>query len=173
MSSDSPLEPVWRTYQITRDCLKIAQRTVRTADARLLGGTDFLGDSLVGSTERIQRSRDESDDFVILSLWVAFERTVLSFLREKGRGLLMVHPASLAGELYGKFENDVEYWKSDDVLDLFSKDIDAQLIGDAKNIKKHRDWIAHRNPRRPSPGAVTPAFAYKILSEVLERISEL
>ncbi len=85
----------------------------------------------------------------------------------------MVHPASLAGELYGKFENDVEYWKSDDVLDLFSKDIDAQLIGDAKNIKKHRDWIAHRNPRRPSPGAVTPAFAYKILSEVLERISEL
>jgi len=173
MSSDNPLEPVWRTYQITRDCLRIAQRTVRRADARLLRGTDFLGDALTASSERIQRSRDESDDFVILSLWVAFERAVLSFLREKGRGLLAVHPASLAGALYGKFENEIEYWKTEEMLDLFRQDLGAQLIGDAKNIKKHRDWIAHRNPRRPSPGAVTPVFAYKILSEVLERIGRL
>ena len=64
-------------------------------------------------------------------------------------------------------------WKIEDVLDLFKRDIDAQLIGDAKNIKKHRDWIAHRNPRRPSPGAVTPAFAYKILSEALAHIGRL
>jgi hypothetical protein len=132
-----------------------------------------VGDSSQGSTERIQRSRDESDDFVILSLWVAFERMILSYLREKGRGLLAVQPASLAGELYGKFESDIEYWRIEDVLDLFKQDIDGRLIGDTKNIKKHRDWIAHRNPRRPSPGTVTPAFAYKILSEVLECIGRL
>jgi hypothetical protein len=143
------------------------------ADARLLRGTDFMGDSSQASAQRIQGSRDESDDFVILSLWVAFERTILSFLREKSRGLLAVQPASLAGELYGKFESDIEYWRIEDVLDLFKQDISAQLLGDAKNIKKHRDWIAHRNPRRPSPGTVTPAFAYKILSEVLERIGRL
>jgi hypothetical protein len=173
MAPDNPLESIWRTYQVTRDCLKIAQRTVRRADARFLRGTDFLGDSSQVSAERIQRSRNESDDFVILSLWVAFERVVLSFLREKGRGLLAVQPASLARGLYEKFENDIEYWKVEDLLDLFKQNIDAQLIGAAKNIKRHRDWIAHRNPRRPSPGVVTPAFAYRILSETLEHIDNL
>jgi hypothetical protein len=173
MASDNPLEPIWRTYQVTRDCLKIAQRTVQRADTRLLRGTDFMGDLSQASTERIQRSRNESDDFVILSLWVAFERIVLSFLREKGRGLLTVQPPSLARELYRKFESDIEYGKVEDLLGLFKQDIDAHLIGALKNVKRHRDWIAHRNPRRPSPGAVTPVFAYRILSEILEHIGRL
>jgi hypothetical protein len=67
----------------------------------------------------------------------------------------------------------VEYWRAEHILDIFKKNIDGALIGDAKKIKKYRDWVAHRNPRKPPPEDVTPEFACRILSEILMRVEAL
>ena len=173
MEYDNQLDPIWKVYEVTKDCLKIAQKIVNRGNEYFLSETEFIGSSAQESKERITKSRREADDFIIMSLWVAFERIIIFYLHEKGRKILEARPASFSHELYDKFEKEVEYWKVDDVLNLFKKDIDPKLIGNAKSIKKHRDWIAHRNPHRPSPGKVTPEHAYTILVEILSQIQNL
>ncbi len=170
MEFENPFDLIWRVYEVTKDCLKVAQRTVRGRDDHLLRETEFIGTSVPVSMEWIATSRNESDDFVVMSLWVIFERIIISYLQEKGRRILEAQPASFSKRLYNKFETEVEYWRIEDVLDLFKSGIDPALIGDAKNIKKYRDWIAHRNPNRKSPPKVDPLFAYRILSEILAHI---
>lgn len=172
MESDNPLNPIWKVYEVTKDCLKVTQRTVNRSDECLLRETEFIGNSVQQSMEWITKSRSESDNFIIMSLWASFERTIISYLQEKGRKILEARPISFSHVLYNKFEKEVEYWRIEDVLNLFKQNIDSRLIGDAKNIKKHRDWIAHRNPNRRSPGKVTPIFAYRILSNILAQIPE-
>jgi len=172
MASENPLDPIWGTYVVTKDCLKIAQRAIRRNDAKLLRNTDFMGDLPQDSSKEIRESRKKADDFVILSLWVVFERTLVSLLQDKGRKLLEVYPASLADKLYNKYEIDVEYWRIEDSLNLLKGEVDASLIGHAKQIKEYRDWVAHRNPRKPSPPNVDPKTVYGILSEILMYIEE-
>jgi len=170
MTSHNPLESVWKQHQIMEDCLEVAWRVTKTSEVQFLRDTHFLGQSLPSTSDEIDDSRANAGEFVIIAMWAVFERLILSFLQKKGRGLLDVRPSSLADRLFAKYEGEVEYWRIDDVLDLLKGDVDSRLLGDAKNIKKHRDWIAHRNPRRPSPGSIAPGFAYRVLSEILIRI---
>lgn len=173
MTSANPLQAIWQQHGIMQDCVEIAERAIRRTDVPLLIDTGFVGEPFSDTRKRIIESRTNADDLVIVALWAAFERYLLVFLQEKGRNLLDARPTSLADRLYAKYEREVEYWKIEDILDIFKGDIDAVLLGDAKNIKKHRDWVAHRNPNRPSPGKVGPDFAYRVLSEILEQVEAL
>lgn len=173
MTSANPLQVIWHQHGIMQDCLEIAERAIRKTDVRLLMDTRFVGESLADTRQQINESRGNADDLVIVALWAAFERFLLVYLQEKGRAILDASPPSLANRLYAKYEREVEYWKTEDVLDVFKGEIDGALLGDAKNIKKHRDWVAHRNPSRPSPGKVGPDFAYRVLSEILEQVEAL
>lgn len=173
MTSVNPLEMIWRQHRIMRDCLDIAERAIMETDVRLLRDTRFVGESLLDTRRQIDESRMNTGELIIVAMWAVFERFILTFLQEKGRGLLDASPTSLGGRLYSKYERDVEYWKTEDVLDLLKGEIDGMLLGDAKNIKRHRDWIAHRNPNKPSPGQVAPDFAYRVLSEILVRVEAM
>ncbi len=64
----------------------------------------------------------------------------------------------------------MEYWKANDILDLFKVVLNPELIGRAKQVKKYRDWVAHRNPKKGQPTNVPPKSAFKILSCVIEQI---
>ncbi len=44
------------------------------------------------------------------------------------------------------------------------------LLGQAKQIKQYRDWVAHRNVSKAVPANVPPKKAYEILSEILWRL---
>ena len=173
MEFDNPLDPIWQAFEVTRDCLKVAQRTVNRSDTYLLKATQFIGNSKQESSEWIKKSRNESEEFIILSLWVTFERIIISYLQDKGKRICEEPPVTFSRNLYKKFEIELEYWRAEDVLGLFKGIIDGHLIGGAKNIKKYRDWIVHRNPNRPTPEKVTPLFTYKILSSILLEIKEL
>lgn len=173
MVSENPLESIWQTYVVTRDCLKIAQRAIRGKHGGLLRNTEFMGDLPKDASIQIRESRRKADESAILSLWVVFERTLIVLLQEKGRKLLEVQPVSLAQPLYEKYETDVEYWRIDDSLDLLKGQVHQGLIGYVKQIKQYRDWIAHRNPRKPQPANLDPKTAYTILSEVLTYIGKI
>lgn len=173
MASENPLESIWETYVVTRDCLKIAQRAIRRGHGGLLQNTEFMGDSPKDAGIQIRESRRRADESAILSLWVVFERTLIALLQEKGRKLLEVQPVSLAQPLYEKYEIDVEYWRIDDSLNLLKGEVNQDLIGWVKQVKQYRDWIAHRNPRRPQPANLDPKTAYTILSEVLASIGKI
>jgi hypothetical protein len=98
------------------------------------------------------------------------ERFVIDYLRGKTEKLREILPAQLAVNLHSKLDSELEYWRGGDILDLLKGLVDTSLIDRAKQVKRYRDWVAHRNDRKPSPAKVTPPVAYQVLSEIIRQI---
>lgn len=167
MSSINVLEPIWESYLTTIDCLKVASRGIENNELYLMKKTGFVGSAVDEAKAMIRDSREKADDFVIVSLWAIFERKLLEYLQLEGRKLLKKMPTSFNTQVHQKIENEMEYWKSNDILDLFKSIVNSDLIGNAKQIKKYRDWIAHKNPKKGPPANVPPHTAYRILSDII------
>lgn len=56
-------------------------------------------------------------------------------------------------------------------MNLIKVLVGDDLAGKAKHIKRHRDWLAHRNLKKPSPANVQPVFVYQVLSEIMRQVS--
>ena len=46
----------------------------------------------------------------------------------------------------------------------------AKQVGQVKQIKQYRDWIAHQNPNKPTPTQATPETAFDVLTRMIEQI---
>lgn len=172
MSSPNILEPIWESYRTTVDCLKVAARSIEKSELHLMSNTKFVGSPVDEAKEMIVGSRTSADDFVIVSLWAIFERKLLEYVQVEGRRLLGATPTGFNSQVHQKVENEMEYWKTDDVLDLFKAVVSSDLIGSAKQVKKYRDWIAHKNPRKGPPSNVPPQTAYRILSDIITTVEQ-
>ena len=167
MSSDRPLDPNWRAYEIGRDCFKIAKRAVSRQNLEFLNKTDFASVSIRDGAEWIETSRQVSDDLTIVSLWATFERHLVQYLQTKSQKLREVEPRELGERFRDRLHEEIERWRPDDILDLFKGQVDSNLIGQAKQIKDYRDWIAHKNPRRSPPAKIEPSRAHIVLSQII------
>lgn len=93
------------------------------------------------------------------------------FPRWKESRKLLIEPVSpFAIEVQQKVEDSIEYWKIGEVLDLYKVLVPADLIGQAKQVKRYRDWVAHKNPKKPSPAKITAELAYEVLASVLQQL---
>ena len=72
--------------------------------------------------------------------------------------------------MYERVDERTVRLKSDDILNMFKSLIDSDLIGQAKQVKQYRDWVAHRNISKGAPANVPPKKAYEILSEILRAL---
>jgi len=97
---------------------------------------------------------------VILSLWASFERTLLSYVQNESNRILAEPTTDFTYSVHQKIDNEIEYWRVDDILNIFKTIISPDLIGQAKQVKKYRDWIAHRNIKK----AVHKMFHHKPLT---------
>jgi len=167
MNSTNILDPIWESYLTTIDCLKVASRSIENNELHLMSKTRFVSSPIDKAKVMISDSREKADDFVIVSLWAIFERKLLENVQVEGRKLLQKTPTTFNTQVHQKVENEMEYWKSDDVLDLFKSVVNSNLIGNAKQVKKYRDWIAHKNPKKGPPSNVPPQTAYRILSDII------
>ncbi|RJP20321.1 MAG: hypothetical protein C4527_25180 [Candidatus Omnitrophota bacterium] len=172
MNSTNILEPIWESYMTTIDCLKVASRCIENKVHHLMKKTKFVTSSIDEAKEMISYSREKADDFVIVSLWAIFERELLGYVQKEGGKLLQKIPTSFNTNVHRKVKNEMEYWKSDDVLDLFKTVVNSDLIGNAKQVKKYRDWIAHKNPKKGPPSNVPPHTAYRILSDIISIVEQ-
>lgn len=172
MRSSNILDPIWLSYKTTQDCLKVARRSLERGDSRLIEKTVFVGDSIDSATSMIEECSENANDFVIVSLWAVFERKLIDYLKYAGRGASQSAPPSMfRQQVNKKIESNIEYWKTDEILDIFKAVVDDNaLIGDAKNVKKRRDWIAHKNPQKKPSTDVTPQIAYSVLSSIIEKL---
>ncbi len=76
MGSETPLDQIWESYQVMCDCLKIAQRGVSRKDMHLLNRTNFWTSPEEQAIQQIKKGRSDANDYVILSLWAAFEKII-------------------------------------------------------------------------------------------------
>ncbi|GAA0189631.1 hypothetical protein [Cupriavidus pauculus] len=173
MSSDNPLEPVYKAFEVARDSFKVAVRTVREQYEPFIRRTQFVGATPEEAEAALELASQQASDLAVLALFATFERYVIEHLQAANERLAAGHPAEYSRKLAEKFKAEVEYWRFDDILDLFKPEVDTDLIGQVKQIKRYRDWIAHRNSGRPVPTQATPATAYEVLSKLIDEIRKI
>ncbi len=171
MSSDLPLDEIWKVYEVTKDCLKVTARVLRSGSERFVRRTGFVGSTTDEVEKWIENSQDETDSSIVVLLWAQFERSIVNFVQTKIIKLLEEEPKDLAKDLHDKIRSDVEYWKIDDILDLLKGIVDPNLLGIAKNVKDYRDWVVHRNPKRQPAAKADPKTVYGALSKILAAVS--
>jgi hypothetical protein len=170
--SSEPLETFFATHRRLRDCLKIARRAVDTEKVELLGGTDFIGASRQQAGEWIDEARKDADDLAVVALWAWFERHLIEYAKLRVETVGTSNPLPFAQDLKAKVTKEIEYWRIDEILDLFKSIVEANQIGNAKQIRAYRDWIAHRNPDKLPPAQTEPIVAYSLLAAIIDAVEQ-
>lgn len=170
MNSDNPLKPVYKAFSVASDCFRVATRTVRSQQEEFIQRTQFMGATLDDANTALQDAAKQAADLAILALFATFERFVIEHLQGANRLLAAGYPRQYSSRLAEKFESEVEYWKFGEILNLFKGEVDLELIGQVKQIKQYRDWIAHQNPNKPTPTQATPETAFYVLTQMIEQI---
>jgi hypothetical protein len=166
----SVLDDIVAAYQLERDVLKIAKGAIGAADLTLLAGTSFIGRSVRASQSELASLQLRLDEMAVLAMWIEFERFVIGHIMSQ-LNIVGTAPAPFDSKLTTHVERQIEFSKFDDILDLYKGWVDSNLIGQVKQIKSYRDWISHRNPKRPTPAAVLPINARAILGTVMDGIT--
>ena len=172
MNTIAVLDELWHTYLVTIDCLQIARRSVKRKDIASIQGTEFMEAPQDAAMLQITACRKSTEDYFVLAFWASFERNLLDFLKIECRKIMGTQPSAFNQKLHRKIEDQLEYWRSDEILDIFKMLVDSNLIGQAKKIKRYRDWVAHKNPNKPSPDNVTPQIAYDVLSNITKQLDK-
>lgn len=173
MTKNNPLDPVLRSYQISCDCTKISLRALTRGETRLLKGTAFAETREQEARSDLLQAQKEAADFAILSMWVIFERELHHHL-QLAYAVLAQPAQGLRYQIHQHLVMTSERWQNQEILDLFkAAGVSAELIGQAKNIKRFRDWVAHKNPKKPPVSQTTPETTYQVLSALLQEIQQL
>jgi hypothetical protein len=172
MSGSEAIEAVWKNYQTTLDCLKIAQRGIAQDDASMTRSTGFYGREQDEAERRIAAIRKDAEDYIIVSLWTAFERSLFAYLIEQSNRMLGAASGTFTSKVHQKIAGEVEYWHMEDALDLFKALVNANQIGEAKKVKRYRDWVAHKNSNKPMPQAAIPEASYRLLLGISKQLEQ-
>lgn len=164
------IDLVWESYQATIDSMKVTRRAIDKGPARLVAGTNISEWPASDAAEKLKAVQDDVDDLFILALWAVFERELRDFVETEGARALASSSAPFYQNLSLLVCREVEYWNNDDLLDLFKTPANAPLIGNAKQVRQYRDWVAHRNPKRSRVANITPEIAYSTLSAIINTI---
>lgn len=170
MSVPDAIGEIWRTYQVTVDCLKVTLRDIKDGRLDSLQDTDFVDNPIDVIRRNIQASRETVDDHTILAMWAVFEREMVAVLESESRKMLDASPSAFNEALFRKVEAGIEHWRIDDKIDLFKPVLPVKLFELTNEIKRYRNWVAHRNLKKPSPKKVTPEIAYEVLAEALRQM---
>ena len=171
MKADEAMERVWLTYQVMMDAVKIAARSIRQGNIGLIRDTNFV-DSVQDDAKRdLANCRIAAEEYAIISMWAVFERRLVEVLTVESRKMLDNPPGNFNRAVCRKVEDSLEYMRANDLLDLIKVVVGEDLTGKAKQIKRHRDWLAHKNKKKPSPANVQPVFVYQVLSEIVGQVS--
>jgi len=174
----NPLPPLLEIYKVTEDSFKIAKRAIKTQNPkerpRLLQRTDISIYPVDEAEHLIEKSQKKAEKLFVLAMWVDFDRFVRTYLLEKGKTLkTTVSPTTLGDSMYQHFRQQIEYWRTEELLDalqegLFQSDSNKKLIGNAKGLLKHRNWLAHKNPdNKPVDKIPRPQSAYDTLNAII------
>lgn len=172
MNFINPLDAVYKAFAVANDCFRVATRTIQSQHEELIRRTQFIGATPQEANTALQDAAKQASDLAILALFATFERFVIEHLQTANRLLAAGYPQGYSSKLAEKFESEVEYWRFGEILNLFKDEVDADLIGQVKQIKRYRDWIAHQNPSKPTLTQARPETAFDVLTRMVEQIRQ-
>jgi len=163
------IDQVGRTWNLTQDALSIVMREVHKQSkntettSHIFARTGFEERALSQADADITDCKQVAEDFAILSMWAVFERRLIARLEDECYKMQGSQPTEFNQRIFEKISSAIEYWRVDEALDLIKPMVGSDLAGQAKSIKKYRDWVSHRNPHKPTPARVDPQTAREIL----------
>lgn len=164
------IEQVCRTWSMTQDALQVAAHQAKQPNRQ--GGSNVLANTLFEERGQQELKADiavckqAAEDFAILSMWAIFERRLIARLEDECRKMTIAPPDEFNQRVLGKVVEAVEYWRIDEALDLIKPLVGSNLAGQTKQIKRYRDWVAHQNPRKPTPARIDVPTATVILKNI-------
>jgi competence protein ComGF len=174
------LESIWADYKFQRKTLKLFKLNVKLAvtgakglSASLLEQCGLKGSTVSSAQLLTSKAEQHLADSTILSMWIIFERCLTEYL-QKSVAINLLNPKAVEA-LSNKLEDIIERSREDDKIEIVSSILNSgsssALSGDLKNIKKYRDWIAHKNPKKPSPSSIKPDSAYTYFKKAIELLA--
>lgn len=106
----------------------------------------------------LRQVREELDDLAVLALFAAFERSVLDYLCSVAVKAEQDVPTPLEAALVAEGLKDVDRWYLGDVLDTYKVVVASDTVGDVKQVKEYRDWVAHGKRESPASGREKPGL---------------
>ncbi|NDU91665.1 MAG: hypothetical protein G3I10_03515 [Ferrovum sp.] len=164
------LDPAWNAYLAIGDCIRIARRTLRNGGITTHSRLDVLLISPPTPEERVSDAADKANDYVIFAMWAEFERFLIEFISSKTDCIKTGTPTGLTADIRDHVYVSIEYSRIDELLDILKTLIDPDVVGQLKQIKQYRDWLAHKNPSKGTPSKTDPKTAYALLSATIEQI---
>jgi hypothetical protein len=133
MSAPDALGEVWRTYQITVDCLNVAMYDIKRGRIDSLQDTGFIDKPVDIVRDNIQASQKAVNDHTILSMWAVLEREMIAVLESESCKMLDASPSVFNEALLRKIKASIEYWRVNEMIDLFKQVLPIELIGYTKS----------------------------------------
>lgn len=162
----NPLDEHMEVFQTARDAVKLARR-VLDQRSNPVANTGFYGLTPEEGHEMLDRVEEQLSKLVAFALFATFERLLRDHL-SGSLGLLAASsttPIELAAKLHQFLEGGVDYWRIDNVIELFNPPVSDQDVSNAKGIRTYRHHVAHG---AAPPVAIPPQTAYAQLSDFLK-----
>lgn len=173
MATPENLKRVYETYQTSRESLRVTRRLVANEQSRFLKRTALENLSTAQAQEALAVSSQQLDDLAVLAMWATFERFVFNFIQTRVKLADAQQPdSSFLKAFEQRFFDELERWQFSKILDLFKEFASSDLIGQAKQVKQYRDWVAHQNPKSIPPTRVEPYSAFSVLSALMTAIAQ-
>lgn len=162
----SLLDQTWDEYLLMQDAFRVTRKGVGVRFKGLIESKHerlFDRDALE-VVPQLETAEKQYNHLTVMRLVALFERLLRNaVLGQLGNcGLTNV-------ALREHCKSESEYWSfADDLIDLFSN-VHSQLRGQAKQLVRFRDWVAHgRGLLELPPTNCTPFFAYEIIKKFLD-----
>jgi hypothetical protein len=173
------LDAIWDNYEFQKNSLKLVQETAKynakyseSIISKLQINAGLADIPLEMIRRNVVSARRSLEEYVILSVWVVFERLLIEFFQNLiATDTSITANTTIQQMVVEQVRTDVERWKPDMMLDLIKSIITADTAGTLKQIKRHRDWVAHRNPAA-TPEKIDPRTAYELVREAARQIEQ-
>jgi hypothetical protein len=172
------LEDIQLDYELQKTTLKLLETEFKKAQkgnqvSKQILNSEFSNETLPALQTRMESVKQRIDDSAIFSMWVVFERTLVEYIIK-----IIVLPSSVGttastdiqNAVSEKIRKEVDWWKVEDKLDLVKPLLTSNVVGKLKQIKKYRDWIAHRSSTS-APSKTNPNDIYRTLKDIIPLIS--
>lgn len=166
-SSLERFDAVWSWYRVSVQALEVFEVEARERPERHL--RDLAAESQQEVLAGIGTSRDELENFALLSLWAVFEETINGWLLRRIHWI-QATPESDRRITTG-LQRQVIHWRVAEKIDALALLIGEDAARNLQTVRKWRDWVAHRKTG-PRPTAVDFETAQTLFEAVLTELED-
>lgn len=170
------LDAVWQGYQRADASIGQALRLLDTDPAAPPSPIVLAGETPEEARNRLRQARDDLKHLAVLALFAVAERSVVDHLASATVNVKQ-KASDLEDGLVSEGMQDLDRWPADDLLDACKGVVRTSLIGDVKQVKDYRDWVAHGRRESPLPWKelkkvtrIDPESAYRRLKHFLDML---